>query len=71
MTSDLLDIEEAAAFLHVKVCTIRSWVLKKKIAYVKLGRRVFLRRQDLIEMIDRSLVPADGQTERRAHEVRN
>jgi excisionase family DNA binding protein len=61
MTSDLLDIEEAAGFLHVKTCTVRSWILKKKLAYVKLGRRVFLRRQDLLDMIDRSLVPADGQ----------
>ena len=59
MNSDLLDIEEAAGFLHVKSCTIRSWVLKKKIVHVKLGRRVFLRRQDLVEMIDRSIVPAD------------
>ena len=35
MTSDLLDVEEAAAFLHVKVATVRSWVLKSKISYVK------------------------------------
>jgi excisionase family DNA binding protein len=64
MTSDLFDIEEAAAFLHVKSCTIRSWVLKKKIVHVKLGRRVFLRRQDLSDMIDRSVVPADGQAKK-------
>ena len=64
MTSDLLDIEEAASFLHVKSCTIRSWVLKKKIVHVKLGRRVFLRRQDLLDMIDRSIVPADGQAKK-------
>lgn len=63
MTSDLLDIEEAARFLHVKTCTVRSWILKKKIAHVKLGRRVFLRQQDLREMIERSIVPA-GQEKR-------
>ena len=58
MTSDLLDIDEAAVFLHVKPCTVRSWVLKKRIAYVKLGRRVFLRKQDLLDIIERSVVPA-------------
>lgn len=58
MTSDLLDIEEAARFLHVKTCTVRSWVLKKKIAYVKLGRRVFLRKADLDSLINDSVVPA-------------
>jgi excisionase family DNA binding protein len=56
MTSDLLDVEEAAAFLHVRVSTVRAWVLKSKIGYVKLGRRVFLRRQDLQDMIERSFV---------------
>jgi len=61
MTSDLLDIEEAAGFLHVKTCTIRSWVLKKKIAHVKLGRRVFLRRCDLEALVEESLVPAKGK----------
>ena len=58
MTSDLLDVEEGAAFLHVKVATVRSWVLKSKISYVKLGRRIFLRRLDLQAFIDKSLVPA-------------
>ena len=64
MTTDLLDIEEAAAFLHVKTCTVRSWVLKKKIAYVKLGRRVFLRRLDLEALIERSVVPVGRGDER-------
>lgn len=63
MTSDLLDIEEAAVFLHVKSCTVRSWVLKKKISHVKLGRRVFLRRQDLLSLIERSVVPAKANGE--------
>jgi excisionase family DNA binding protein len=64
MTSDLLDVEEAAAFLHVKVATVRSWVLKSALSYVKLGRRVFLRRQDLQAFIDRSVVPANGQAKK-------
>lgn len=45
--NELLDVEEAAQFLHVKPCTVRSWVLKKQITYVKMGRRVLFRRSDL------------------------
>jgi excisionase family DNA binding protein len=58
MTSDLLDVEEAAAFLHVKSATVRSWILKSQIPFVKLGRRVFLRRKNLEELIASSVVPA-------------
>ena len=65
-TAGLLDVEEAAAFCHVKPCTMRSWVLHKKLTYVKLGRRVFLRHSDLVDMIDRSVVPAaQGEPERK------
>ena len=58
---NLLDVEEAAKFLHVKACTMRSWILQKKITYVKLGRRVFLRRGDLDGLITRSVVPAKAK----------
>jgi excisionase family DNA binding protein len=58
MMSDLLDVEEAANFCHVKTATVRDWILKGKIAYVKLGRRVFLRREVLEELIAASVVPA-------------
>jgi excisionase family DNA binding protein len=54
--TDLLDVEEAAAFLHVKTSTVRAWVLRSKISYVKLGRRVFLRKTDLEKLIADSVV---------------
>ncbi|HKF02648.1 MAG TPA: helix-turn-helix domain-containing protein [Candidatus Sulfotelmatobacter sp.] len=57
-TDELLDVEEAAAFFHVKECTVRSWVLKKQITYVKLGRRVLFRRSDLEARITESVVLA-------------
>lgn len=59
MTSDLLSVDEGAAFSHLKSSTLRDWVLNRKIPFVKLGRRVFLRRQDLQALIDRSVVPAE------------
>lgn len=57
-TAELLDVEEGAAFCHIKVSTMRSWILHNKVTYVKLGRRVFLRHKDLVELIDRSVVTA-------------
>ena len=57
-TAGLLDVDEAAAFCHVKVSTMRSWILSNRVTYVKLGRRVFLRRADLDTLIGASVVPA-------------
>jgi excisionase family DNA binding protein len=54
--SELLNVAEAAKLLHVTEATIRSWILAKKIAYVKLGRRVFLRREDCEELVEQSVI---------------
>jgi excisionase family DNA binding protein len=56
--AELLDVEEAAGFCRVKSSTMRSWILQNKITYVKLGRRVFLRKADLQTLIEGSVVPA-------------
>jgi excisionase family DNA binding protein len=58
MDSDLLAIEESAEFLHIKPSTVRAWILSRKIPFVKLGRRVFLRKSDLEKLIENSVVPA-------------
>ena len=55
---ELLTIPETAAFLRLKVSTIRAWVLQRRVPFVKLGGRVFLRRADLQTLIDASVVPA-------------
>ena len=60
MSSDLLDVEEAASFCRVKTSTMRFWILHNRITYVKLGRRVFLRREDLNRLISESVVPAES-----------
>lgn len=56
--SKLLTVGEAAAFLRLKESTIRDWVLRRKITFVKLGGRVFIRKADAEALIERSLVPA-------------
>lgn len=58
--SSLLSIPETAGFLRLKASTIRAWVLKRQIPYVKLGRRVFVRKMDAEALIEKGLVPAKG-----------
>jgi excisionase family DNA binding protein len=54
--SNLLDISETADLLRLKESTIRSWILKRRIPFVRLGRRVFVRRTDCDRLIDQSIV---------------
>jgi excisionase family DNA binding protein len=55
----LMNLDEAAALLRLKPSTMRAWVLRRKIPFVKLGRRVLFRRSDLEALIASSLVPAN------------
>ena len=56
--TELLTIPEAAGLLRLQVSTMRAWVLQRRVPFVKLGGRVFLRRTDLQALIDASVVPA-------------
>jgi excisionase family DNA binding protein len=57
----LLDVGEVAEFLRLKPSTVRSWILKKRIPYVKLGRRVFVRRSDAQGVIDSSVIYPESE----------
>lgn len=54
----LMTVRETANFLRLKESTIRDWVLRRKITFVKLGGRVFVRETDAQDLIDRSIVLA-------------
>jgi excisionase family DNA binding protein len=56
--SNLLRIDEAAKLLGVEISTLRSWVYKKRIPYVKLGGCLRFRRADLDDFISEHRVPA-------------
>jgi excisionase family DNA binding protein len=67
MTSGLLTVNETATLLRVSVGTIRSWVLKRKIAYCKIGGTVRFQRSDVDEFIKRSTVPARASVTPTSH----
>ena len=37
--SDLMTVPEAANFLRLQPSTVRSWILKRRIKFIKLGSR--------------------------------
>lgn len=58
---ELVTIAEASEILRLKPSTIRAWVLRRRIAFVKLGRRVMFRRTELEALIAQSVVPAHAE----------
>ena len=56
--SDLMTVPEAANFLRLQPSTVRSWILKRRIKFIKLGSRaVRFRRADLEALINAAVVP--------------
>jgi excisionase family DNA binding protein len=61
MDSELLTVPEAAALLRLRPSTIRAWInQRKKIAFVRVGRLVRIRRSDVEAYIASQVVPARG-----------
>jgi excisionase family DNA binding protein len=53
---NLLTVDETAATLRLQTSTIRAWILQRKIPFVRLGRRVFVRHSDCEKLITDNLV---------------
>jgi excisionase family DNA binding protein len=56
----LLTVLEAAERLAVKTKTVRAWIWRKQIAYVKVGRSVRIPRAAVEELIRRGTVQPDA-----------
>jgi excisionase family DNA binding protein len=56
--AELLNLREGAKELKLSIHTLRAWTYQKKIPFVRLGRRVLLRRQDLEELVKKNVVEA-------------
>ena len=57
----LLSVEDAAAYLQIAVWTLRHWVSDRKIPFVRMGRLVRFRQQDLDAFITRRIVRPHGK----------
>jgi len=54
----LISLDDGARYLGLQPSTLRRWVYEKRIAYVKLGRRVLFRKDVLEKLIRESERPA-------------
>jgi excisionase family DNA binding protein len=46
-----LTVEEAAARLGLRVCTVRRWILERRIGYCKIGRRAVRIPAEVVEKL--------------------
>ena len=58
MTQTLLRVDESADRLGMKVVTIRSWIAKRKIGFVRLGRSIRIPESEISRLISENTVPA-------------
>ncbi|WP_263375552.1 helix-turn-helix domain-containing protein [Granulicella aggregans] len=54
----LKSLPQAAEELGITVNTLRAWVYRRKIAYVKVGRSVRVSEETIQRIIDRGTIPA-------------
>ena len=56
--SKLLPLPQAAEELGVTVACLRSWIYRRAVPYVKVGRSVRISAETVQKIIDRGTIPA-------------
>lgn len=59
--SPLLNLKEAACYLHVAPDTLRMWKRERRISCYKMGSLLMFKKEDLDEFIEAGYRPAEGQ----------
>jgi excisionase family DNA binding protein len=49
-SNKLIPVQQIPEYLPIKMPTIRSWIMQKKLPVIRLGKRVFIKRE-VIERI--------------------
>ncbi|MBS0160911.1 MAG: helix-turn-helix domain-containing protein [Nitrospira sp.] len=62
--SRLLTIDEASEYLGISKLTLYGWVSARKLGFVKVGRLVKFKQQDLDKWIDQHTVKARVETQK-------
>jgi excisionase family DNA binding protein len=60
--AEMLTVSQAAQALGVKPATVRSWIWKRQIEYVKLSRAVRIPAEEVQRMIERGRRHAIGSS---------
>lgn len=64
----VLTNEQAAAYIGCTPGTLRVWVSKRRIPFVRVGRLIRFRKTDLDDYLDKNAVPADSPAEKRGEQ---
>jgi excisionase family DNA binding protein len=56
--SELISIAEAARRLGLRPITVRLWAAQRKLARVRLGRRVLIPAEEISRLVERNTIPA-------------
>ena len=56
MNNTLLNVQEAASYLHIAASTLYRWVHQKKIKHAKIGSRVLFSQENIDEFINNNTV---------------
>jgi excisionase family DNA binding protein len=56
----LLTAEQAAERLAIRESTVRAWVHRRQIGYVKIGRSLRIRASEVDDLIENGFVPKRG-----------
>jgi excisionase family DNA binding protein len=56
--TELLSLREGSKELKLSIHTLRAWTYQKRIPFVRLGRRVLLRREDLEDLVKKNVIEA-------------
>lgn len=54
--NNLLNVQEAASYLHISISTLYRWIHQKKIEYVKIGSRVLFSEDILKKYIEQNTI---------------
>ena len=69
LESELLTVREAADFLHISSSTIYSLSSKRKIPFMKKGRRLYFTKENLREWLEEGNHPPTNPKENHQHAV--
>jgi excisionase family DNA binding protein len=55
---NLLTVAETAEALNIKICTVRAWLLRRKLPRVNCGRAVRIPAEAVAQFIEKNTIPA-------------
>lgn len=59
--SHLLNVQEVAIRLGIKPATVRAWILRRKIEFVRVGRAIRIKAEVIDQFVANNTIPSREQ----------